>query len=48
MNTDNKNSIWAKAERPIIIIATTLFVGGINYLFHCLRESKRARAEAAH
>lgn len=48
MNKDNKNSFWVKAERPILMIATTLIVGGIGYLFHCLRESKKARTEAVH
>lgn len=47
MNKDNKNSFWVKAERPILMIAATLLVGGIDYLFHCLRESKKVSAEAA-
>lgn len=47
MKIENNNSVWEKAERPILMIATTLIIGGINYLFHCLLESKKARAEAA-
>lgn len=48
MKSENKNSFWENAERPILMIATTLIVGGIGYLFHCLRESKKVSTEAAH
>ena len=34
---------WEKAERPLIIIGTALFTGGISYGFHCLRENKKTK-----
>ena len=36
-----KKSFWAKAERPLIIIGTTICTGGIGYWFYSLREKKR-------
>lgn len=41
MTEKPKKSFWAKAERPLIIVGTALFTGGIGYWFHCLRENKR-------